>query len=500
MSSFASYRHELPPVRDYTFLGTENSVEKPIVRPSGEIWLWFDPADHVAWIRKAVEAESFEWGLADGYLPAVTYTWRDPESDRTCEMTAFAADRVPPGAIHLYVRLAESGHQPRCFRLRDLAPIDEAAFDAAFEAALQALRDHWTRFFDEATAISAGDPTLLNACKASLIRALITFTGKHPHYGVRSYAAVQDEGFPPTIISLVNCLVDWGHAELARDYLLYYFDRFVTDAGRFDYYGPSLAEYGQMLSLVGKLAGAVKEIEWLAAIAPKCERIREWLWAERERSESGLIAGVPEADTRAEVDVYFHNNAWVCRGLRDLARVLGRPGEAERCEAWRGVILDAIAAVTDRSTTPAFIPPVARKMKPFASMTESGFASYTNYRYWLELLSSGILMSEQMAGVVEYRRAHGGIVAGMTAFGDHADNWPIAEYTRALLDMGRADEFRTVLYAHLAGHTTPQTWTAYEQVSTNTDGHRKAVADYCVPAQLVAPRLLAWANQAGIAV
>ncbi len=497
MAHFSSFQHELPPVRDYSFLGTEHSVEKPIVHAHGEIALWFDPADHVPWIARAIEAESFEWALVDGYLPAVAYTYRDPASNRTCETTAFAADRHPPRAIHLYIRLIErdgAGETTRCVRLRDHAPIDPAAFDAA----LDTLRNRWTRFFDDGARFPAADLALLNACKASLVRALITFTGKHPRYGVRAYAAAHDAGFPPAIISLVDCLIDWGHVELARDYLLHYFDRFVTATGRFDYYGPSLAEYGRMLSLVSRLAHITDDSEWLDAVREKCHRIVEWLWTEHEKSPKNLIAGVPEADTRADVDVYFHNNAWVCRGLRDISAVLNRPDDEKRCDAWRGIILDAIAAVTDRSVAPAFIPPVARTTRPFQTMTESRLASYTNYRYWPELLSSGLLSKKQINAIVEYRRAHGGEIAGMTAFYDRADNWPIAEYARGLLHMGRPDDVRRVLYSHLAGHTTPQTWTAYEQVSTNTAGHRRAAADYCVPAQLVAPRLLAWTHQPAI--
>jgi hypothetical protein len=54
------------------------------------------------------------------------------------------------------------------------------------------------------------------------------------------------------------------------------------------------------------------------------------------------------------------------------------------------------------------------------------------------------------------------------------------------------DEIRRVLFSHLAGHTTPETWTAYEQVSISGNPFRCCLADYCVPSQLVIPRLAAW--------
>ena len=83
----------------------------------------------------------------------------------------------------------------------------------------------------------------------------------------------------------------------------------------------------------------------------------------------------------------------------------------------------------------------------------------------------------------------------MTHFSRQADNWPIAEYAAALLALGREDACRNVLYSHLAGHVTPGTWSAYEQVSITGNPSRRKVADYCVPAQLVAPRILSWLSR-----
>jgi hypothetical protein len=491
LEAFADYiaRHPLPPVQDYTLLGTELADDKPIVRFPGEIYLWFNPADHVPWLNESIAAGAFELELVDGYLPAVKYQWQRPNSPQSCEMIAFAADAESPGAIWLYVRLTETapeGTRIQHFRLRDLAPIGAVEFDAA----LAALRARWESFFDKGRQFPGADPLLLNAAKASLVRALITFRGKHPRYGVGGYAERIHDGFPPTTIALVNCLLDWGHPGLAADHLRYYFRRFVTATGRIDYYGPSLAEYGQLLELVRRVDDLAPDRAWLTEVRPKVERLRTWLWQAIENSSSALIAGVPEADTRGEVDVYFHNNAWCWRGLRDIATVLGTPDEP-RCEEFRQRILAAIAGVTDHSTSPPFIPPVARRVTPWESMTQDTFASYTNYRYWLELLSSGVLPHAEASAIIHYRRQHQGEAAAMTRFMQHADNWPITEYGLALLSWGELGAARDVLFGHLAGHTTPNTWTAYEQVSLGTESARRAIADYCVPSQLVGPRLLA---------
>jgi len=494
IEAYAAFRrtYELAPLRGYTFLGTEASADKPIVAIDGRIEGWFDPAAHVPWIADAVAADSFDLELVDGYLPALRYVYRKPGSRDTCEMLAFAADRTSTGAIHVYVRLTEStrGKVRRAshFRLRDEARIT----GEKFAKELAQLRSRWQRFFGRPGTPRIADPLLRNACKASIIRALITFTGRHPHYGVRSYGATVHDGFPPTIISLADCLIDWGHAALARDYLLYWFDRFIAQTGRIDYYGASLSEYGQLLSLVRRLANATRSRDWLNHARPKLKAMREWLWAAQSASETGLLTGVPEADTCDEVDVHFHNNAWCWRGLRDIAAVIPRRGEQARCDAFRTLILDAIAAVTDSGVAPPFIPPVARPMTPFATMTQDRFASYTNYRYWPELLSSGSLSSEQMRALVSYRVTHGGEAGGMTRFQNQADNWPTAHYAAALLDLGRVQDCERLLLSHVAGHMTNDTWTAYEQVSLEGNPYREPRADYCVPAQLVAPRVAAW--------
>ena len=137
--------------------------------------------------------------------------------------------------------------------------------------------------------------------------------------------------------------------------------------------------------------------------------------------------------------------------------------------------------------TPIFIPPMPEKtpfntMTPFKTMTDNNYVSYVNYRYWPEMLSSGILSKEQMEAIIAYRNSHGGEIAGLGRFWKQADNWPIAEYAAGLRKLGRTNELRRILYSHLAGHMTPETWTAYEQVAIEGSPYRGSKADYCVPA------------------
>ncbi len=509
--TFKEFRksYKLSPVRSYTLLGTENSTHqiwtgnnkqynKPTVDPDGIIVNWFNPGEYVPWVKEAMITGSYEFGLVDNFLPAVHYIYKKTGSDITCEMVGFAADGTVPGEVKVLVSLTEKTgtkvNSNLFLQLPDSSLIDRAEF----ETALKGLRDRWTMFFAQGTQIPCNDPDVMNACKASIIKALITFTGKRPHYGVRSYGPGEvyeieyGDGFPPTIISLVDCLLDWGQVAVACEYFGAYFDNFITDDGRIRYFGPSLSEYGQLLWLARKCVDAGGSEEWFNHIRPKIEQIRKWIWEEQTAAQGGLIAGVPEADKRKDVGIYFHNNGWLWRGLRDISLLLGHNEESERCESFRKTILTAIDDFTDRSVSPPFIPPMPQKMTPFKTMTQDDFASYTNYRYWPELLSCGILSFEQMEAIIGYRETHFGEVEGLTRIWGHADNWPMAEYAAGLRKLGKKEEIRNILYCHLAGHMTPETWTAYEQVAIEGLPYREIKADYCVPVQLVAPRLAAW--------
>lgn len=496
LPSLMAFRDAYPlkPVRGYTFLGTERSSEKPIVRADGTIEGWFTPADHVPWLGEAIQRHTYRFGQLDGYLPIVSYRYFKPGAADQCELTALAVD-AESGRVALYVDLVvtdAAGHSSEKLLLlkRVAGAIDASPLDRKLlEAQIVALRSRWSSFFARGVP-AIDDPLLTVTCKASIVRAMLTFSGKHPHYGVKEYGKPQHDGFPPTILSLCHCLIDWGHADLAAEYLSYYFEHFVSADGRFKYYGPSLAEYGQMLLLVQRLHGATANRKWLDAAKPKLAAMRDWIWQGQKAASGGLLAGVPEADTRSDVAVYFHNNGWLWRGLTEWHRIVPDPNAA-RLEGYRSAIVAAVDAMTRRDVSPGFVPPTTKAIAPFATMTQDGLSSYTNYRYWPELLSCGALPAATMNTIVDYRRQHGGEAGGMTAFREWADNWPIVDYAEGLLQLGRLADFDVVLMSHVAGHQTPETDTAYEQVAVTGDPYRPIKADYCVPVQLAAPRMVA---------
>ena len=112
-------------------------------------------------------------------------------------------------------------------------------------------------------------------------------------------------------------------------------------------------------------------------------------------------------------------------------------------------------------------------------------SSYANYRYWPELLASGLLPAEMANRLVESRLSAGGQFCGMTRWSDCLDDWPLADYLSGLWALGRKRDFLLSLYGHVACHQADKHLTAYEQVSLPPGVETAA---YCLPCQLVAAR------------
>ncbi len=345
-------------------------------------------------------------------------------------------------------------------------------------------------------AIETGHPFLDLSVRTGLAHIDATFQGDHPKYGVGAYRANQHDSFPPTIIATVDALTAWGLNERAAQLFRYWLSHFVRDDGTINYYGPSVSEYGQLLHTAALLEERAGPADWWDEGHKVLERIAEYLLRLRAgaEKEDGLIAGSPEADTRKDVDKYFHNNGWVVKGLRRWADLCERRklSPATAIHTIRNVsaalasdTLRAIKKTWPEDPSNWWLPPRPTSRRKPASLTATTEASYTNYRYWPELLSSGLLPLAMANRIVEARLSAGGQFCGMTRFEDVLDDWPLAEYLYALWALGRKSDFLLSLYGHISYHQVEGHLTAYEQVSL-PPGRR--IADYCLPCQLVAAR------------
>ena len=338
-------------------------------------------------------------------------------------------------------------------------------------------------------------PLLERVVRVGLAHIDATFDGDHPKYGTGNYAGEGHDGFPPTIIAAVDALTLWGNTHRAEQLFGYWLDTFVRADGTIDYYGPSLSEYGQLLTSARRLMDRGGSRDWLAKHEDALRRLAGYL-ADllRADGEVHLLRGVPEADEREQVATYFHNNAWVVRGLRDWAHLLGT--DAEDAEHLSRILIETISDIWPKDPDDWWLRPTVEDVPRPESLTSTRPASYTNYRYWPELMSSGVLPEGHMRQIVGARLTGGGQFCGTTRFADHLDDWPLADYILGLWSLGMHDDFRLCLWGHICYHQAEGHLTAYEQVTLpsprpGSGQAGKKVADYCLPCQLVAVRAAA---------
>lgn len=345
--------------------------------------------------------------------------------------------------------------------------------------------------------IATGHPFLDRAVKIGLAHIDATFQGDHPKYGVKQYADGCHDAFPPTVIAAVDALSAWGLNARAAQLFRYWLTHFVKDNGAVDYYGPSISEYGQLLHTAALLAERAGPDGWWNDGFPALDRIAQYLMRLRAQAEQddGLISGVPEADKSDEPAKYFHNNAWVAKGLSrwaDVCESLGAspsapPAALRRTD--RALTTDTLIAIRRAWPEDAadwWLPPRVEPVPRPERVTASDIACYTNYRYWPELLSSGLLPVDMATRLVNARLSGGGQFCGMTRFGDALDDWPLADYLYGLWGLGRKSDFLLSLCGHVAYHQADGHLTAYEVV-TLPPGREKS--PYCLPCQLVASRV-----------
>ncbi len=387
--------------------------------------------------------------------------------------------------------LRQAGETPRLDRILEL--FEPLAGPPAFDHNVIAGNMERLRTAPE---VATGEPVLDLAVRAGLAHIDATFQGDHPKYGIGEYGRNCHDGFPPVIIAAVDALSAWGLHGRAVQLFRYWLLNLVREDGWVCYRGTSVSELGQLLHTAALLAERAGPEGWLPECTPALDRIAgALLRLHAEAGPDGLLSGVPEDDEKDKPGRYFHNTAWAGRGLERWARLADRSGlrtasDPERVlVAARRLADNTVAAI--RATWPAdpadwWLPPRLEPVeRPRGRVCANRVGSYTNYRYWPELLSSGVLPEDLAHRVVEARLRGGGQFCGMTRFMDWLDDWPLAEYLRGLWALGRRDDFRLSLYGHVAYHQARDHLTAYEQVSFPPGVPR---APYCLPCQLVAAR------------
>jgi hypothetical protein len=343
-------------------------------------------------------------------------------------------------------------------------------------------------------------PLMEKAVRIGLAHIDLTFQGDQPKYGADAYAAEEHDGFPPTIIAAVDALTAWGFIERAQQLLEAWTRRFVRQDGTIDYYAPSLSEYGQLLTTLRRVAERGGARAWVRLHCTPFLRIARMLAdVVGPAPMPELPSGVPEADMAHLPARYFHNAAWISRGLRDWAwlaeKKLGLAGDAvdsaRTALRLRLTLNGAVRETWGATRTPWWLAPFAEEPAglgmeaPKERVTDTELGSYTNYRYWPELLASDALTEDLSHRIVAARLAGGGQWLGMTRFLDRADDWPMADLLDGMWRLKLRSEVRYCLWGHILYHQAEGHMTAYEQVTLPAGA---PAAPYCLPAQLVAVR------------
>jgi len=474
----------LPPLAGPTFLGGRDCPTKPLVGLDGTVE------------QRPMEPLSVQPGdmtcLGD-MIPACLDMFgnaRDGQPVRRLVLCAHDA-----GQLTVWWR--DEAASGVVIRRSDSPGLGIAATEAEFDAALSSVVEQQAAEMQEAAEFEVA-PIHRCSARIGLLRALNAFCGTQPKYGWGGYEAPQHDGFPPTIISLGHALVDCGMVTKAKELIGAWLARYVQDDGGLDYYGPTLAEMGMLLDLAVRLARASRDGGWWTDVLAPLHRIAERLVALRV-SADGLVSGIAEADDHADAEarqsVYYATNAWAVRGLATFAHLLGEAGAdfdavADRWSANVQALLHADTTVGRDGSL--FVAAIAGYHTRPERMTADRYASYANYRYYPEMLSSRLLSGAQADAVFALREHHGGALGGCTRFRNWLDNWPAAEVGLAALDHDRVELAQRMVVGHLAFAQAAGHMTAYEQVAVEPSmtGYRGPKAGFCVPAQLVHPRLL----------
>lgn len=366
--------------------------------------------------------------------------------------------------------------------------------------------------------INTGHPFLDYSIKIGLAHIDATFEGDHPKYGTIYYGRMEHDGFPPTIIAVVDALSSWGMNARATELFRYWIINFVNNtdrwpnpsrkAGEINYFGPSISEYGQILDTAAILYERAGKSNWLDACFAQLNLLAEYVLQllSEALKDDGLISGIPEADTRKDSGKYFHNNAWVVKGLKQWGKLCENakvipttslPVISKSADRLKTNTLSAIKEVWPTDINAWWLPALKGSKEQPKTLTDGIEANYTNYRYWLELLSSDILPKEMANHIVNARLIGGGQFCGMTRFMTWLDDWTLTDYLYGLWRLGRKEDFLLSLYGHIAYHQCEGHLTAYEQFNYPGDPNGSKKTDYCLPSQLVAARAGRLINRKG---
>lgn len=480
-------------------------------------------------IKPAIDAHTVSEGLIGGWLPVRMMLY--PVDDHTCwEFVAFAKTRsqttFKQPAWYRYTKLrhgeiVEIHHYDSYFPY----PFVEEPDEKEFYADLQHLKQYWDKELSGGMELQiTAEPWVPDFCKHSMVNEIITRIDSHPRYGlvIKNYGAQEHDGFQDVLTASVDCYLEWGKADKAKDYLVNYFEHFVRDNGQIEYRGPEIGQYGRMLTGIAQYYEFTGDASFADQFRHKIDAITEILLQRRFQAKQlseddpayGMIAGRHEADISFAHKQflnhdferpYFSNSTEAWRGLRDLGRMwanIGRSRQDEtlidkgnrfiqEAESLASDIANALerSLLWDRGRP--FLPPIAgSKLYYYDYPYRSTPDSFDDNRVWCEMMHSGIVPERFVDIILNDAADHNGMKLGI--FGNRLMAVAFICYGEGygLIQHDKIHEFLLFYYSHALHMHTRGTWTAFECVDIDRD--RAFFTGYCPPAQMTIPTVTKW--------
>eukprot|EP00756_Hemistasia_phaeocysticola_P061283 Hpha_TRINITY_DN476_c0_g1::TRINITY_DN476_c0_g1_i1::g.27768::m.27768 len=373
---------------------------------------------------------------------------------------------------------------------------------------------------------------LVDMSRAALVDLSGVWEGLEPNYGDgnnywggggrNDKGALLLESF-----SLDNALVQWGEPFAAAQRVEYYLNNYVRNAsgltpppygsqgapGSIDWkhwkdycpdrFADGLTDYGRFIDMYINTCRGLRNanteyaaawekrtFEQLSLLANYSLGLR--LAAVDKKlpaPNTGLIWGPAEHDTCTDPEYYFSNNFWFWRGFLLLGRYYTVESARSKTSPEYALGAKLMAAVPaykrdiqvalDQSLLKLngtfFVPPYASlNFTPFHSMVESTVASYSNFRYYSEMLFSGFLNDTVAQDLCNFRETFRGTLGGINRYTDHLDDMPSLGYAMSSLRLGRLASFWSLLFGHAANYQSRGTFASTEQLDLYGDGSSTA--------------------------
>ena len=530
---FAEVCSAVPQPNSFDLIGTEKSPWKPLVNEKGVITLesqYVTPGsepDPLRDVRRTLltlfDPETADLGkfvrplshdCLDGWLPVsrVRFTTsRFPEA----ELLALVDDedalqvRAVCGSETFFYRIPLPSSQNPAELLRMEPPVPARLPDGSwFDRALKALKTHWQSKFAAVLDWDFPHPHLKNGILAALVKTFITQYDGALRYGATRYYCDEGrcaESFPPTVLTAFEGAFFYGLEADAFHFLGRFIGDFVSADGTILHRGngASLSEHGMLLALFAQAKRQTADETFFREYGPPIRQVALRLCRLTEEAAPELVRGCPEDDLRnAPPRQWFSSNLWIARGLLEYARTFPGVIPEEKAAAFADrAVRRCCGSAVPCPDGEVFLPPCAEYRIPFSDMNDfiavapgddiHSLASYTNYRIYPEMLSSGLLPPETARQIIAFRRARGGDFHGATAFrifrdfppyARCLDDWPLYNMLSGLRIYGDHAEFIRLLAGHLALHQSRGTFFAPEMSFRD-----RLDSTACIPSQMTLP-------------